>query len=404
MKELLGNKVFRIIMATDFIQQICIWIRNISVLFFIIDMTDADPVAVSLITVFEYLPMFIFAYIGGTLADRWDPKKTMIIGDFLSAISVFSILILISQGLWQAVFAATLVSSVVSQFSVPSSSIIFKKHIDEKYVTQAVSLSQSWQSLFLIVGPVLGTLLYGSIGLSYSLAIIAFMFLVSSIVQFALPSGRKAAEATKTSLFVEMKEGLRYLKSNRGLKVICVLLAVLGLAEGLIQPLTVYLVTDRLGIEKESLQWLYSLSGIGLLAGAIVSASFVNRFKTRTILVTGMIIFAVVTVIEVLSTVVFLTAAMCLLSGAVLAFFQVAINTPLIKTVKAEYIGRVSGLITPVMLGGILIGSGLSGVLMKQLTLIPMFIMSAGIMLVCALIALGYREEDAVQAVLQSEG
>lgn len=205
MKELFGNKVFRIIMATDFIQQICIWIRNISVLFFIIDMTNADPVAVSLITVFEYLPMFIFAYIGGTLADRWDPRKTMIIGDFLSAISVFSILILISQGLWQAVFAATLVSSVVSQFSVPSSSIIFKKYIDEKYVTQAVSLSQSWQSLFLIAGPVLGTLLYGTIGLSYSLAVIAFMFLVSSIVQFALPSGRKAAEVPKTSLFAEMK-------------------------------------------------------------------------------------------------------------------------------------------------------------------------------------------------------
>ncbi len=393
-------------MATDFIQQMCIWIRNISVLFFIIDRTNADPVAVSLITVFEYLPMFVFAYIGGTLADRWDPKKTMIIGDFLSAVSVFSIFILISQGLWQAVFAATLVSSVVSQFSVPSSNIIFKRHIDEKYVTQAVSLSQSWQSLFLIVGPVLGTLLYGTVGISYSLVFIAFMFLVSSIVQFALPTGLKAAEAIKTSVFAEMREGLVYLKRKSGLKVLCVLLAVLGLAEGLIQPLTVYLVTDRLGIEKESLQWLYSLSGIGLLAGAILSASLAGRFKTRTILVSSMIIFALVTVAEVLSTAVFLTAAMCLVSGAVLAFFQVAVSTPLIKTVEEEYVGRINGLITPVMLGGILIGSGLSGILMKQLSLIPMFMMSAGIMLICAVIALGYREEDAVvpaQAGLQAQ-
>lgn len=94
MKELLRNKVFRIIMVTDFIQQMCIWIRNISILFFIVEKTNADPVAVSLITVFEYLPMFVFSYIGGTLADRWDPKKTMIIGDFLSWMSVFSILIL----------------------------------------------------------------------------------------------------------------------------------------------------------------------------------------------------------------------------------------------------------------------------------------------------------------------
>jgi|GEM_PF-3417635 len=48
MKELFQNKVFRIIMTTDAIQQLCIWIRNMAVLFFVIEKTNADPIAISL--------------------------------------------------------------------------------------------------------------------------------------------------------------------------------------------------------------------------------------------------------------------------------------------------------------------------------------------------------------------
>ncbi len=394
MKELLRNKVFGIIMATDFIQQTCIWIRNISILFFIVEKTNADPVAVSLITVLEYLPMFIFSYIGGTLADRWDPKKTMMIGDFLSSISVFSILILVSQGLWQAVFAAAFVSSVVSQFSVPSSSIMFKRHIDERHVTQAISLSQSWQSLFLIVGPVLGTLLYASIGIKCSLTVIALLFLISSIIQFMLPNGKRTGDTLKTSFLKEMWEGIGYVKDNLGLRTICIILAVLGFSQGLIQPLTVYIVTVRLGIAKESLQWFYSLSGVGLLAGAILAAITVSRLSTKTILFWGMLVFSLITAVEALSTLVYLTAFMYFLSGVNLAFVQIALSTPLIKTVKEDYVGRINGLVTPLLIGGILLGSALSGVLMKQITLIPIFIISAGIMVICAIISLGYRSDD----------
>ncbi len=57
MKELFSNRVFQIIMVTDMIQQMGIWVRNIAVLFFVIEQTNADPVAISIVSVVEYLPM-----------------------------------------------------------------------------------------------------------------------------------------------------------------------------------------------------------------------------------------------------------------------------------------------------------------------------------------------------------
>ncbi|NGP46398.1 MFS transporter [Bacillaceae bacterium SIJ1] len=92
MKELFSNRVFIIVMVSDLLQNIGIWIRNMTLVFFVVAQTNGDPIAVSLLTVVEYAPIFIFSLIGGILADRWQPKRTMILGDVLSVISILPIL------------------------------------------------------------------------------------------------------------------------------------------------------------------------------------------------------------------------------------------------------------------------------------------------------------------------
>jgi predicted MFS family arabinose efflux permease len=315
----------------------------------------------------------------------------MIAGDFLSSISVVIILLLIYQGLWQTVFAATLVSSMVSQFSAPSSVIMFKRNIDEQLITPAISLSQGLQSLYLIIGPIIGTLLYKGLGITFSLTIIAMLFLCSALVQFLLPASPRKADYIKPNLLAQMKEGLVYIGNDKGLTVLCSVLGLFGFAQGLIQPLTIFILTDRLRIDTESLQWFYSLSGVGLLIGAIISMSIVSKYKTRAILFLGMIAFAVVTVAEALSTVVILTAMLYFLSGLIIAFVQVAISVPLIQNVQEDYIGRINGLITPLLIAGILIGTALSGVLIEKLTLIPVYMLSGSILVICSVISLGYQ-------------
>lgn len=394
MKELIRNRVFQIIMATDTIQQMSIWIRNMAVLFFVIEQTNADPVAISLITIFEYLPIFIFSYIGGAMADKWNPKKTMIVGDSLSALSVLVILYLIIQGYWQAVFAATLVSSIVTQFSAPSSVIMFKRNIDDQLITPAISISQSMLSLYLIVGPIIGTLLYETLGIQISLIIISVMFFLSSMVQFLLPNSPRNLELANATVLHQLKEGLIYIYHDRGLRVLFTVLAIFGFATGLIQPLTVFILTERLGIDAQNLQWFYALSGVGLLVGAILSIAIVNKLKTGTVLFLCMVIFAALTTTEAFSTLVYITAPLYFLSGVTTAFVQVAISAPLIKTVPEEYIGRVNGMVSPLLIGGLLIGAALSGVLMKELSLIPVYMISVFFILVCGIICQKYRETD----------
>ena len=91
--SLFQNTYFRTILLSGALLQIGVWVRNFAILLFVMDQTNNDPYAVSLISVAQFGPIFLFSIIGGTFADRWRPRKTMIICDLLSALSVGAVLL-----------------------------------------------------------------------------------------------------------------------------------------------------------------------------------------------------------------------------------------------------------------------------------------------------------------------
>ncbi|WP_409342936.1 MFS transporter [Paenibacillus sp. MBLB4367] len=389
MKELFQNRVFRVVIAADLLQQIAIWIRNIALLFYVMEQTGSDPIAVSLLTVFEEAPIFLFAFFGGTLADRWNPKKVLMTSDMLSAASIGVIMLLIAGGHWQAVFAATLVSAIVSQISQPSSVIIFKKYVPEAQVSAAVGLSQSMMAMFMIIGPMIGTLVYTWLGITYSLLCLFVLFAASALVQTLLPKMSKPERPAGSRIWEEMKEGYRYVRRNRNLLLIAGAFSLIGLGIGLIHPLDVYIVTERLQLDKESLQWFYALSGVGMLVGGLAAAAVAERLNTKLVLFAGIVFLSVSIVIEALSVWIALTAAMRLMVGVMMAFMQIVLSMLLIKLVDEAFVGRANGAISPLMIGGILVGSALSGIVLKATTLIATFGIAAAVIFAAAWFCLG---------------
>lgn len=391
MKALLANRVFRIVAFADLLQQLAIWVRNIALLFYVMEQTDNDPVAVSLLNVMEYAPIFLFSFVGGAFADRWNPKRTMIAGDLLSALSIGAILIFVLAGTWQAVFAATVVSAIVSQFSQPSSAVMFKRHVPEELLAPAISISQGIMSLFIIIGPVAGTLIYSSLGLTYSLAVLIGLFLMAAAVQFSLPPSPRSPERSALPIVDDMKDGFRYIRGHRNLIIIALTFACIGLGSGLIRPLDIYIVTERLQLDKESVQWFYALSGAGMLIGGVAAAILGPKINPRAAIFTGVAFLSFSIIIEALSVWVYLTAAMRFMVGVMTAFMQIVLGAIMMKLVEEAYIGRVNGTITPLLMAGTLIGSALAGPLMKSITLVPVYGLSAAIVMIAAFASLNMK-------------
>ncbi|MGE1063583.1 MFS transporter [Megasphaera paucivorans] len=376
---LLRNKVFIIVTTADLIQQMGIWIRNMALLFYIMELTANDPVAVSLLTVLEYLPILLFSLVGGALADRWEPKRTMIMGDLLSAVSIACIILSMQAGYGKTIFVAVFISAVITQFSWPSSSVMFKRHIPEQQVTTAISISAALASLFVIIGPIIGTLIFTWLGIYASLTVLVILFLCSAAMQTALPKVNQRTSYDAVTLIHQFKKGYSYLLSNKNLRVLVVGLTLLELGLGIIQPLEVYIVMDRLGLEKEAIQWLYGLYGTGMFAGGVLAARMIHKFQATNLTSVGFCVLALLIFSEALSIWFLFTGSIRFMAGIVAAFLQVMIEAFLMRFTAERYIGIINGTISTLVVTGTLMGSSMAGVLMKHTSLLFVYCLASGI-------------------------
>ncbi|MEM5606923.1 MFS transporter [Bacillus toyonensis] len=382
MKALFKNRAFMLVMASDILQQFAIWIRNMALLYFIMERTNNDPVSVSLLSVMEYAPIFIFSFIGGALADRWNPKRTMVAGDVLSVLSIIGIVLLLKIDYWQAIFFATLVSAIVGQFSQPSSSRIFKRYVKEEQVANAIAFNQTLQSLFMIFGPVVGSLVYTQLGLFTSLYSLIILFLLSAIALSFLPKWIEQEQAVKGSLKNDIKEGWKYVLHTKNLRMITITFTIMGLAVGLTNPLEVFLVIERLGMEKEAVQYL-ATDGWNRYANRwyCCFAVFASKVNPKKMFVFGMSILAISFLVEGLSTSFWITSLMRFGTGICLACVNIVVGTLMIQLVPENMIGRVNGTILPMFMGAMLIGTSLAGGLKEMTSLVIVFCIAMSLIL-----------------------
>jgi len=372
--KLFGNRVFQAIIISGLFLQIGIWVRNFAVLLFIMEKTNGDPFAVSLISVAEFAPIFIFSFIGGTFADRWRPKRTMVWCDILSAISVFAVLVTLILGSWHVVFFATLISAILSQFSQPSGMKLFKMHLPEEQMQVGMSVYQTVFAIFMVLGPILGTFAFQAFGINLSIAITGTAFLLSAAALTFLPSDRKMEEENgTTSLLSEMKSGVKYVLGKKELSLLGLCFLAAGLGIGFIQPLSIFLVTEQLGLAKENLQWLLTANGIGMILGGAVVMIFARTVAPQRLLAVGMIGNAIGFAIMGLSVNLWLTLGAQFLNGLMLPCIQIGINTMILQRTEASFIGRVNGILSPLFTGSMVLTMSIAGVLKEQFSLVAIF-------------------------------
>lgn len=74
-REALRSRYVRAVMVSGLFSQIGIWVRNLSVLLFVMEQTGGNALAVSMISVAEYAPIFIILVLGGCIRGPLATKK-----------------------------------------------------------------------------------------------------------------------------------------------------------------------------------------------------------------------------------------------------------------------------------------------------------------------------------------
>ncbi|MCI3921203.1 MFS transporter [Paenibacillus sp. TRM 82003] len=382
LRSLFANRMVQSILLSGLLLQMGIWIRNFAILLFVTEQTDKDPVAISLISLAEFAPIFVFSFIGGTFADRWRPKRTMILCDLLSALSIFVVLLALVYGGWKAIFFATLVSSILSQFSQPSGMKLFKLHVPEALMGLGMSMYQTMMSVFMVFGPILGTLIYFRFGIQVAIAIMGICFLLSAAALSLLPADKKGEPKSTVKISHEMKLGLNYVASKRVFLYMGAFFLAGGMGLGLISPLGIFLVTEQLGLQEESLQWFTSLNGVGMILGGVIAMILSKNVPPQRLLFIGFIVNAIAVSILGSVPVLWIALAAQFLSGLMVPFIHIACNTLILNQTEEAYVGRVNGILNPLFMGAMVVSMSIVGVLKEYAPLHMIYLLASGIFLV----------------------
>ncbi|WP_340025686.1 MFS transporter [Paenibacillus sp. FSL K6-1096] len=370
--QLLRNGFVRAVMISTLFSQMGIWIRNFAVLLYVMEVTGGDSFAVSMISVAEYAPIFIFSFIGGVFADRWRPKRTMVWCECLSSLSVFIVFVMLEVGTWKIIFLATLYSSILSQFAQPSGMKLFKNHVRDEDAQSCMSLLQTITSVFMVLGPILGTLVYQQFGIEVSILTTSACFLLSAFFLVFVPSDEKKLknrETNPSSLFREMADGIHFVFVNKLLLQLSICFTLVGLGVGLITPLGIFLVTEQLDLPAEALKWISIPYGLGEIVGGIVIFALAAKIAPQRFLMIGLLVNGVGIILTGMSTVIWLT----MMAQFIIALLQPAIfvgnSAMVMQHTDQNFIGRVMGIRTPLMTGAMLLMMSVAGVLKNTLSL-----------------------------------
>ena len=172
---------FRIVVLSFVAGFVGLQMRQVTNLWLVFDKTG-DPLQLGLIGVFQFLPMLIFVFIGGSLADIVDRRLLLILtqtGNLVIA-GVLALLALTGNiEVWH-IYVATLVTAVVNTFEGPARMSMLPRLVPRTHLMNAITLNQTSRQTGMLLGPALAGLMIGLVGPGATYALV-FVTMVPSV-------------------------------------------------------------------------------------------------------------------------------------------------------------------------------------------------------------------------------
>ena len=194
----------------------------------------------ALLTLLGFLPALVLKVPAGVLADRYDRRLLMMIGDGLSGIGVLFILLCMLRGdaaLWQ-IYVGTTISSVFSALLEPSYTATITDLLTKEQYSKAnglVSIAGSARYLF---SPVIAGFLLAVSDIKLILIIDICTFFLTVIAATVVRHGIKVSTPKQPEpFFKSMKEGWKVVSGKKGLLLLIVVSSLICLFMGVFQVL-----------------------------------------------------------------------------------------------------------------------------------------------------------------------
>ena len=246
--------------------------------------------SIALLSLCTFAPSILLSFAAGTLADKWDKRRTMLVSDLIAAAATAAVMILYSNEallIWH-LYLINILLSIAGAFQNPASYVAVSLLVPKEQYHRVSGLQGFSGSLIQILAPVLATTMLTFSGLkavlltdlfSFAFAFLPLLFYIR-IPDMAVEKKQKGIPFVRRST-----EGINFLRSHKILARLILYMALINLlAYSTGYGILPAMILSRSGNDQAVLGLVSSAMGVGLMAGSLL-VTVIRPPKSRTRLI-----------------------------------------------------------------------------------------------------------------------
>jgi MFS family permease len=360
----LAEPVFRALWSANLVSNIGTWMQTVGGAWLMTTLTtDALPVA--LMQTATTLPAFLVGLPAGSLADRVDRRRLILVTQAWMLVCALALAILTLVGLvnpW-LLLGLTFALGVGAVMNGPTWSAVLPEVVSRPQVPTAIIMNSAGYNVARAAGPAVGGFVVAIWGPAATFLVNAASFLATLAVVFRWrpAAGRAQIKPTGESFGRTMVIGLQYTWRERSQRIVLGRSIIWMLCASALWGLLPLVARRELDMEATGYGLLVTFVGGGAVLGSLALPRLRRRFPTNRIMIAAIVTFAIMLLVLAWVRVVPLVWLTLALGGAAWTStnqnFQIAVQMRAPGWVQARAIAAY--LLT--FQGGLAIGSAIWG-------------------------------------------
>jgi MFS family permease len=315
------------------------------------------------------IPVFLLATIGGTVADRSNRHRILVVTQTTSMVLPLILATLVFTGhvrVWH-VFALAATLGVVNAFDIPARQSFVIEMVGKEDLVNAIALNSSIVNGARAVGPAVAGVLLAAVGEGWCFLLngLSYVAVITGLLLMKLPARGTAAHAPAT--LADTIEGFRFIRRTvpiRDLLLLVGLVSFAGMPYSVLMPI---FADSILHGGPRGLGLLMASAGFGSLCGALSIASRSSVRGLGRIVALSALTFGVGLMVFAVSRVFWLSAALLLVVGMSMITQAASTNTLIQSMVPDALRGRVMAVYAMMFMGMSPFGALVEGALAERI-------------------------------------
>lgn len=328
-----------------------------------------DPLLIALAATVQWLPPLAFGLYAGVLADRLDRRRLVMVGNLLRVVVLVVLSAAVVTGpasipvVLAMLFLLGLAEVLTDNTAATLLPMLVHRHdlgaANSRLMTGFITVNQ-------LAGPPIGAALFvvGSVWPFVTQAVLVGLaaVLVSRIV---LPA-QTEEEEPRGHLRRDIVEGFRWTIHHAAVRTLVLTIFTFNITFGAAWSVLVLYATQRLGLGEVGFGLLTTISAIGGLLGTLSYGWITRRLSLGNIMRVGLVIETLTHLILAVVTTAWIAMVVFFVFGAHAFIWGTTSQTVRQRAVPSRLQGRVGSVNLVGVFGGMVIGSGIGGLLARQ--------------------------------------